>query len=219
MTTPPKQRRGRPPLSKGTRERFRRDVLQVARSLFAQEGFDAVSMRKIAAEAGCSPMKLYGYFKDKRELLRLIWEDSLGRVLIDLKPVLASDKTAADRLRAFGVAYVHYWIDHPEEYRVVFMNEDAVAGPEDDYYVYQSNLLDRVDWVQAVVAEGLESGQFAGGKPAGYTQQFMCLLGGLAHMLITVPEFPWQEHDRLVRDSVNTFVRGMSFDEKGSETR
>ena len=176
-------------------------------------------MRRIATEVGCSPMKLYGYFKDKRELLRLIWEDSLGRVLIDLKPVLESDKNAADRLRAFGVAYVHYWIDHPEEYRVVFMNEDAVAGPEDDYYVYQSDLLERVDWVQAVVEEGLRSGQFAGGKSAGYTQQFMCLLGGLAHMLITVPELPWQAHDRLVRDAVNTFVRGMSFSGKGTGTR
>lgn len=219
MPTPPKQRRGRPPISKGTRDRFRRDVLHVARSLFARDGFDAVSMRKIAAEVGCSPMKLYGYFKDKRELLRLIWEDSLGRVLIDLKPVLESDTSPAERLRAFGVAYVHYWIDHPDEYRVVFMNEDAVAGPEDTYYVYQSNMLERIGWVQSVVAEGLESGQLTGGKPAGYTQQLMCLLDGLAHMLITVPEFPWQEHDRLVRDSVNTFVRGMLFDEKGTGTR
>lgn len=164
-------------------------------------------------------MKLYSYFNDKRELLRLIWEDSLSRVLIDLKPMLESNKSADERLRAFGVAYVHYWIDHPEEYRVVFMNEDAVAGPGDTYYVYQSNMLERIGWVQAVVAEGVQSGQFAGGKPTGYTQQFMCLLGGLAHMLITVPEFPWQEHDRLIQDSVNTFVRGMSFDEKGMGTR
>ncbi len=214
MPIQPQPQRGRPKLSAQSRERFRITVLNVARDLFAKEGFEAVSMRRIASEVGCSPMKLYHYFTDKRELLRLIWEDSLARVLGGLQPVLQSGADPDQRLRAFGEAYVSYWLEHPEEYRVVFMNEDAVGGPDDDYYVYQSDMLERVGWVQSVVEEGLASGRFAGGKAAGYTQQLMCLLGGLAHMLITVPEFPWQDHRRLVRDSVNTFVRGMMLDDE-----
>ncbi len=219
MTFQTNPRRGRPPLSDESRDRFRLAVLEMARDLFAKDGFDAVSMRRIASEVGCSPMKLYSYFTDKRELLRLIWEDSLGRVLEDLKPLLESSADPDKRLRKFGRAYVTYWIEHPEEYRVVFMNEDAIVGPNDDYYVYQSDMLERIGWVQAVVAEGLVTGLFSGGRAAGYTQQLMCLLGGLAHMLITVPEFPWQDHKRLVRDSVNTFVRGMMpRDEKAKST-
>ena len=68
-------RRGRPRRSPEQVDAMRERIIATARGLFAAEGFQSVSMRKVAAEAGCSPMALYGYFRNKNELLRHVWEE------------------------------------------------------------------------------------------------------------------------------------------------
>ncbi len=50
-------------------EETRNAILSGARKLFAAKGFDAVTMRDIAREAGCSHTTIYIYFKDKEALL------------------------------------------------------------------------------------------------------------------------------------------------------
>ena len=51
---PSAPRVGRPPRSAQQSAEVRARVIEVARSLFAAEGFEAVSMRRIAADAGCA---------------------------------------------------------------------------------------------------------------------------------------------------------------------
>ena len=52
-------RRGRPPRSREQTDDIRLRVISAARTLFVQEGYAGVSMRKIAQCAGCSPAALY----------------------------------------------------------------------------------------------------------------------------------------------------------------
>jgi AcrR family transcriptional regulator len=51
------------------REEKRQEILQVARRLFLQAGYEATSMGRIAEEAGVAPNTLYWYFTDKDALL------------------------------------------------------------------------------------------------------------------------------------------------------
>jgi AcrR family transcriptional regulator len=44
-------------------------ILTAARNMFSDRGFNAVTMRDIAKEAGCSHTTIYIYFQDKEELL------------------------------------------------------------------------------------------------------------------------------------------------------
>ena len=50
------------------KESLRQDILDVAREMFATEGYESVSMRKIADKIEYSPTTIYLYFKDKNEL-------------------------------------------------------------------------------------------------------------------------------------------------------
>src|SRR3954468_2446123 len=83
----------------------RRQILDGARRLFLDLGFDAASMGEIARAAGVSKGTLYVYFADKSRLFEAIVEqESLeqGKVAFNLDP--ARDVTTT--LMEFGQAYI-----------------------------------------------------------------------------------------------------------------
>jgi AcrR family transcriptional regulator len=82
----------------------RRQILDGARKVFMDLGFDGASMNEIARSAGVSKGTLYVYFADKSRLFEAIMhEEALehGKVVFDFDP--ACDP--ATTLREFGKAY------------------------------------------------------------------------------------------------------------------
>lgn len=201
---------GRPPYTPEQEAAIRRRLVDIARALFTEEGFNSVSMRKIAARADCSPMALYRYFANKRALLRYIWEDIFVDVFEQCAKAVAGEETPGAQLRAFARVYLDYWFAHPDHYRVIFLNEDAVGGEGDQYYVFSSDILERLGLVRDLFASGIAAGDFAAGDAELFAQQFLCSLQGLAHCLITIPEYPWHARDALVTGTVDTLLRGFA---------
>jgi AcrR family transcriptional regulator len=58
---------------------LRRQILDAARQMFAEEGYERVSMRRLAARIEYSPTAIYLYFKDKDELFRAICDETSRR--------------------------------------------------------------------------------------------------------------------------------------------
>src|SRR3954465_7891528 len=83
----------------------RRQILDGARKVFMDLGFDGASMNEIARSAGVSKGTLYVYFADKSRLFEaIVGEEALehGTVVFNLDPA----RDAATTLREFGRAYV-----------------------------------------------------------------------------------------------------------------
>ena len=59
-------------------EESRRNILDAARTLFAEKGFAAATIRQIARNAGVSEGLIYHHFRDKTALLTGIIEDTVG---------------------------------------------------------------------------------------------------------------------------------------------
>lgn len=83
----------------------RRQIMDGARRMFMEMGFDGASMSEIARAAGVSKGTLYVYFADKHSLFEAIVEQECleqGRVAFDLNP----ERDAETTLRDFGRAYI-----------------------------------------------------------------------------------------------------------------
>ena len=83
----------------------RRQILDGARKVFMDLGFDGASMNEIARAAGVSKGTLYVYFADKSRLFEAIVEDEVlekGRIAYNLDPGRDVETT----LREFGRAYI-----------------------------------------------------------------------------------------------------------------
>src|SRR6201994_3996561 len=83
----------------------RRQILDGARKVFMDLGFDGASMGEIARSAGVSKGTLYVYFADKNRLFEAIVEETSlekGESAFDFD----APGDAATTLRAFGAAYI-----------------------------------------------------------------------------------------------------------------
>ena len=69
------------------KEEIRSKILDAARELFVQEGYDAVSMRKIAEKIEYSPTAIYLHFKDKRSVLIALCDEDFLRLARELQKI------------------------------------------------------------------------------------------------------------------------------------
>ncbi len=119
---------GRPPRNEGEILQFRFKVAQHALALYRAEGFDAVSMRRLAKEVGCAPMTLYAHFDGKIDILRHLWADVLAEMAQLVRKNMAPIENPAARLQMATRTFVSYWIDHPDHFRLVFMSNEVVRS-------------------------------------------------------------------------------------------
>src|SRR5947209_10993994 len=114
------------------KQELRAKIVDAARRLFAQEGYEAVSMRKIADAIEYSPTAIYLHFADKAALFAEICGTDFGR-LAGVFGELASVVDPAERIGRIGRAYVRFAIEYPNHYRLMFMTpttDDVVPRPE-----------------------------------------------------------------------------------------
>jgi len=195
---------------------FRDEVVAIARQLFAEEGFESVSLRTIAARAGCSPMTLYVYFPNKLAMLRFIWADIFKAVFAEMEAAMAVQPDAPSKLRAYGLAWFHYWLTHPENYRVVFMNQDEGTyhakvdqeGLDQPFFADGELAMAHRRQLCSVFEDGMANGEIRKMMAERCVQVFLAQLLGGAHGIITVPEFNWDPVDELTVDLVEACVRG-----------
>lgn len=84
----------------------RDDILYAAASVLRQNGYDATTMKDIAAEVNLTAASLYHHFRNKDALLLAVLEAGLNHVIDQLEPIVASDQAPADKLRAMIQVHV-----------------------------------------------------------------------------------------------------------------
>jgi len=111
---PPKQ------LNDEERRETRKRILDAARTLFAEHGVEATTMREIARQVGCSATAIYLYFKDKRDLFRSLCATDFLALAEEMRE---AEKIAdpLERLHALGLGYARFALSHPNHYRLMFM--------------------------------------------------------------------------------------------------
>jgi AcrR family transcriptional regulator len=133
----PKERRER------EREETRTRILDAARDLFVAEGYDSVTMRRIAERIEYSPTAIYFHFRDKETLLNELCATDFLSLAHQFQKI-ARIADPVERLRKTGHAYVQFGIDNPNHYRLMFMTPKPPVGgdrpergnPEEDAYAF-----------------------------------------------------------------------------------
>ena len=149
----------------GTAERRDRErqemqtlILDAARDLFATEGYEAVTMRKIAEKIEYSPTAIYFHFKDKLSLLRALCDRDFAAFAAVLQRT-ASVKDPIDRLRRLGYAYADFALQYPNHYRFLFMTEHPPLASEESAIQKGDPDQDAYALLRATVVEAIASGR------------------------------------------------------------
>lgn len=186
---------------------MKRRIIATARKLFLRDGVEAVSMRNLASEVGCSPMWLYRYFGSKQEILWQVWDVFLRELFTRLEKIEAP--SPCERLERLALAYIDYWLEHPERFLIVFLQKDLVPDAT-RHYLESSGFVERFDLFARVVEEAQAQGEFPRLEAADIAQGLMCVTQGLALNFITIPEYPWRDPASLARLTVKGYLAGLA---------
>lgn len=203
-----KRARGRPPRSPNKALADRTRIVSAARDLFAEEGYEGVSMRKIASRAECSPAALYQLFPGKRQILHFIWEEVFLDLSLFMKTAYKANKPEA-RLEAITYAFVDFWLARPDDYRAIFLIEDKLRDDQDAYFVETSQALAGLALLRQTVIEAQQRGEIAQCDPDEISNILISMAQGLALNLITIPEYPWGDAQSLKTRAFALIFKGL----------
>ncbi len=108
---------------------FRGRLTEVAMRLFAEQGYEGVTLRALAAELGVSPMTPYRYFADKDEIIQSVRQLAYDRMADAGEAAVRGIADPAERLLAMGRGMVAFALAEPHAYRHMFELNQPDAAP------------------------------------------------------------------------------------------
>ena len=141
------------------RKELRTHILDAARDLFAQHGYDAVTMRGIADRIEYSPTAIYFHFKDKEALLRELCDTDFAALARQFQKI-AQLSDPIERLRQIGRSYVDFALEYPNHYRLMFMTPQPPGMRAEDSRIRRGNPEeDAYAFLRATAAEAIAAGR------------------------------------------------------------
>jgi AcrR family transcriptional regulator len=185
---------------------LRQQILDAARDLFVREGYDAVSMRRIAARIEYSPTAIYLHFPDKQSILTALCDETFEKLSMRLATHFTRVTDPLARLRDGLRLYVEFGLAHPHHYTVSFLlrpRDQRTSAPDAGHRAFA--------FLQAAVAGAMASGAIRPGEVETTSQSLWAACHGVVALLITVPEdrFVFVPSDRLIRHTIDTLIAGL----------
>jgi AcrR family transcriptional regulator len=111
---------------------LRRALLQEAVCTIQAQGVEALTLRAVAEKLGVSRTALYRHFSDKQALLGAVAAEGFRLLRTSLVKAWEKEGRGRPGFEAMGRAYVHFALDHPSHYRVMFGSAAVASEPEPD---------------------------------------------------------------------------------------
>ena len=138
---------------------FRNRLCDLALEAFAKHGVDGITLRGLAASAGCSRTTPYRYFKNKAGILAALRQREFARMADTLEAAAVAESNSNKRLVALATAYLRFALDYPDAYRVMYEvdQQDSQLYPE---------LLAQIDRsgqpIKTIITQAVQSGVMHG---------------------------------------------------------
>ncbi len=143
-------------------------ILETAMTLFLDEGYANVTIRKIARQIEYSPATVYQYFKDREEIFDALRTMAFSRFYEQLTP-LRDVHDPSQRLRMGGEVYIDFAINNPQYYDLMFImrppvqqeTEGKESPAKKSYELLRQNIQDCIAAHQLRAGTDIDTAAFA----------------------------------------------------------
>ena len=189
------------------KEQLRQQILSAARELFVNEGYENVSMRKIANKIEYSPTTIYLHFKDKADLLDSVCKETLLNLLNTLERLKRDTSDPVETLRKSGRTYIEFGLKYPQDYKLTFAIRPQF---QKGLGLQEGTIGERVfDYLRSMVSECIQEKIFRQMDVETTGQVLWSAVHGVTMLLIDFPDFPWTEKDTLINTVIDTTIEGL----------
>jgi len=157
------------------KQEMHKRILNSARKIFLDKGYEQTSMRNIANDINYSPGSLYFYFKDKSEIFHELHKEGFQLLFNQLK-VLEKVADPFERLKAMGRIFIEFARHNKDYYNLMFIVDEPSKAPQAGGFKIAQEAISRVS---SVVRECQQKGKFKGMDTEYFTFMILSLLHGI----------------------------------------
>lgn len=190
-------------------ENLRQKILDAASEMFANDGYESVSMRKIADKIEYSPTTIYLYFKDKNDLLNQICEETFANLIKDWQKIGNKTDDPLMSLQKSMHAYVEFGLKHPNHYEVTFVNPIAEHLGKEKHPFEGSMGQKAFENLANLVAKCMEAKQIRKADVATTSQLIWAMGHGIVSLLNSHKSFPFVSKKALIEGSIEMIFNGI----------
>jgi len=191
------------------RHRIRQGILDAAREMFIAEGYQHVSMRKIAERIEYSPAAIYSYFPRKDDIFFALAAEGF-RILADgVTEAVAGVDDPLERLRRGLRAFYQFSKTNPEYFALMFLDRSVPSLSQDfeRFEFFQAITARAAADVQACMDRGLFSREL---DPAAALHVLWAGVLGAATIGLAQRLSPGENPDALAHDVLESLLAGFT---------
>ena len=192
------------------RRKVRDAIIAAAERVFAKEGAEGLSIRRLAEEIDYSPSAIYKYFSSKTELLTVLKEAFFEDLIAEIEMVKAREgQELAVCVRECITTYILTALKRPHHYAAAFSGTDEISDwmteqSEDGTISYRTRAF---DMLHELVTLCVENGVFREDlRIAAAAKSLWASMHGLAMLMVHLPAFGMKEMDDLPAMSAREFM-------------
>jgi AcrR family transcriptional regulator len=182
------------------KENLRQTILAAAHEMLVQEGYENISMRKLADKIEYSPTTIYLYFKDKRDLVDALMTEFFTRLKVAHAAVYNEKDDPLTRLKKDIRAYITCALANPNYYRLAFMITPSFR--KEDYLKPGTPGTDLYLGLRTLVEQCIRKRLFRPVDVDLATQIIWTMNHGITSLLISNPNFPWVNQEKLITEDI-----------------
>jgi AcrR family transcriptional regulator len=101
-------------------EEIKTKIIDHALGILTAEGYESLSMRKLADKTGASPKTLYNYFKSKDEIYLHLIDTGFSALKNHILNAIKDVEDPVEKIRAVCKAYLTFGLKNPHYYNIMY---------------------------------------------------------------------------------------------------
>ena len=192
------------------REATSRAILDAARDLFVAEGYQNVSIRKIAEKIEYSPAAIYSYFPSKDDIFMALAEEGFHKLFESGVCAYEQDPNAApvDCIRAAFLKIYAFSKEQPEYHALMFLDR-SVPRISRDWQRF-GFVREMRTHLTELIQHAIDRGDFAPGSNAEMVfRVLMVVVQGISAMRLCDRLAPGEDADGLAHATLEAALTGL----------
>jgi AcrR family transcriptional regulator len=190
---------------------LKQKILTAAVEIMATEGYEGLSIRRLADKIEYAPSTIYLYFRDKFDIVATICVETFTRLTEEVTRITAQCTDPVQGLRQGCRCYVDFGIAHPSHYQVSFCQPPPKLPPGQPNPCLEA-AMKCFGTLQRAVWECVQAGRVLPLDINLLSESIWVSLHGLTSLMITHgedPDFPWVDRETLIETTLNSVLRGV----------
>ena len=186
---------------------LRKKILEAAKEVLFEKGFDNLTMRAIAERIDYSPTTIYLYFRNKTDLTENLLEYAFEQLVNTIGSIDQSmyTKNPVGLLKEGLRTYIKYGANHPHFYRM--MTTSIIESSNNSLTLKEGSMNEKAfAFLESGVQNCVDAGAIEVKDSRSTASMLWAAIHGLTMILIDIPQFPLGDKDAFVKAYTDMLV-------------